>query len=243
MVNFILKKYYKRKGMIKMENVNQIQLFTNSVFGEVRAIKIEDKVWFIGRDTVKSLGYETTTTSYTYYINKFVKEKYMKKVNSHELQLFGIEEVGRKGEILVDKYGATQLVMNSKVIGESKKQEFLKWLNIDNEMIVLTSREEMEFLDTLGAQLKVFKITDFERQYSKLQCGDYRIDLYIPSLKVAIEYDEDGHKNYTYEQQELRQKLIEEELGCIFIRVSDDKTHIENSAIVLRELIKLNLLK
>ena len=60
-----------------MENVNQIQLFTNSVFGEVRAIKIEDKVWFVGRDAVKSLGYETTTTSYTYYINKFVKEKYL----------------------------------------------------------------------------------------------------------------------------------------------------------------------
>ena len=226
-----------------MENVNQIKTFTNNIFGDVRAVKIDDKVWFFGRDVVTDLKYNLEGNSYTKYIKQYVKEKYLLKMNSHELQLLGIEEVGRKGEILVDKYGVTQLVMNSEVIGESKKQEFLKWLNIGDEMIVLTSREEMEFLDTLEAQLKVFKITDFERQYSKLQCGDYRIDLYIPSLNIAIEYDEDGHKNYTYEQQELRQKLIEEELGCMFIRVSDDKTHIENSATVLRELIKLNLLK
>lgn len=232
--------------MIKMENVNQIQLFTNSVFGNVRAIKIENKVWFVGEDVVSDLGYNLTTNSYTTFIKRFVKDKYCLKVDS-KTQVnnvgFNYKELGQRGGYLINQYGVTQLVMNSEVISESKKQEFLKWLNIDDEMIVLTSREEMEFLDTLETQLKVFKITDFERQYSKLQCGDYRIDLYIPSLNVAIEYDEDGHKNYTYEQQELRQKLIEEELGCRFIRVSDDKTHIENSAIVLRKLMKLNLLK
>ena len=229
-----------------MENVNQIKTFTNNIFGDVRAVKIDDKVWFFGEDVISDLGYNLETNSYTKFIKRFVKDEYAMKVDS-KTQVknvgFNYKELGQRGGYLINQYGVTQLVMNSEVIGESKKQEFLKWLNIDDEMIVLTSREEMEFLDTLETQLKVFKITDFERQYSKLQCGDYRIDLYIPELNVAIEYDEDGHKNYTYEQQELRQKLIEEELGCRFIRVSDDKTHIENSAIVLRELIKLNLLK
>ena len=125
MVNFILKKYYKKKGMIKMENVNQIQLFTNSVFGEVRAVKIEDKVWFVGRDAVKSLGYETTTTSYTYYINKFVKEKYKMKMNNYDLQLFGMTDAGRKGEILIDQYGIIQLVMNSSM---EEAEQFQDWI-------------------------------------------------------------------------------------------------------------------
>ena len=108
-----------------MENVNQIQLFTNSVFGEVRAIKIEDKVWFVGRDTVKSLGYETATTSYTYYINKFVKEKYKMKMNNYDLQLFGMTDAGRKGEILINQYGIIQLVMNSSM---EEAEQFQDWI-------------------------------------------------------------------------------------------------------------------
>lgn len=108
-----------------MENVNQIQLFTNSVFGEVRAIKIEDKVWFVGRDAVKSLGYEISTKSYTYYINKFVKEKYMKKVNNTESVLFGMTDAGRKGEILINQYGIIQLVMNSSM---EEAEQFQDWI-------------------------------------------------------------------------------------------------------------------
>ena len=42
---------------MKMENVNQIKTFTNSVFGEVRAIKIEGKAWFVGNDVATVLGY------------------------------------------------------------------------------------------------------------------------------------------------------------------------------------------
>ena len=108
-----------------MENVNQIQLFTNSVFGEVRAIKIEDKVWFVGRDAVKSLGYEISTKSYTYYINKFVKEKYMKKVNNTESVLFGMTDAGRKGETLINQYGIIQLVMNSSM---EEAEQFQDWI-------------------------------------------------------------------------------------------------------------------
>ena len=108
-----------------MENVNQIQLFTNSVFGEVRAIKIEDKVWFVGRDAVKSLGYEISTKSYTYYINKFVKEKYKMKVNNTESVLFGMTDAGRKGEILINQYGIIQLVMNSSM---EEAEQFQDWI-------------------------------------------------------------------------------------------------------------------
>ena len=103
-------------------------------------------------------------------------------------------------------------------------------------------RKEIEFLTVLEKQLQVLGITRFERQYSKLKCGNYRIDLYLPEINVAIEYDENGHRGYTYETQELRQQLIERELGCRFIRVSDDKDHVTNSAIVIRELILHNLL-
>lgn len=227
-----------------MENMNQIQVFTNNVFGDVRAINVEGKVWFVGRDAVKCLGYEVEgTTSYTYYIKKYINDEDILEKKHDFLKGMELNGVGRKGEVLINKHGVIQLVMKSEVVSESKKQEFLKWLGIESEAIVLFSRKENEFLDVLKEQLAIFGITKCNSQYSDLVCGNYKIDLYIPELNVAIEYDENGHQGYSYEAHELRQQLIEKELGCHFIRVSDDKSHVENSAIVLRELMKLNLLK
>ena len=40
-------------------------------------------------------------------------------------------------------------------------------------------------------------------------------------------------------ESEGRQINIEEQLNCRFIRVSDDKTHIKNSAIVIKEIFNI----
>ena len=44
-----------------MDNkTNEMQLFTNEVFGNVRATEIEGKVWFVGKDVAEALGYKDT---------------------------------------------------------------------------------------------------------------------------------------------------------------------------------------
>lgn len=98
-------------------------------------------------------------------------------------------------------------------------------------------RKEITFLNDLEKVLKALRINGI-RQY---RVFDYRIDYYIPSLNIAIEYDENNHKNYTYEQHEGRQKKIEKELGCKFIRISDEFTNEENVLMVMdsiREICK-----
>ena len=125
--------------------------------------------------------------------------------------------------------------------------EVLKYLlSIDQKEVIVVEQQrmEIEFLDVLEKQLRVFGITKFERQSTRVKSkrGSYRIDLYLPEINVAIEYDEERHKYYGSEAQELRQELIEKELGCKFIRVGDDKDHVTNSAIVIRKLILHNLL-
>ena len=60
--------------------MNELQIFTNEEFGEIRTLLIDEQPWFIGRDVVKALGYEINkTTSYTYYINKYCSEDDIKK--------------------------------------------------------------------------------------------------------------------------------------------------------------------
>lgn len=77
-------------------------------------------------------------------------------------------------------------------------------------------------------------IEDGIRQFKVL---NYKIDYYIPSLRIAIEYDEKDHSGYSYESHELRQKIIEEELKCKFIRLSDKKENAFNLGLVMKGMV------
>ena len=50
--------------------------------------------------------------------------------------------------------------------------------------------------------------------------GEYYIDWYVPELNLAIEFDEEHHK-HNIDKDRIRQKRIESELGCKFIRYTD----------------------
>lgn len=51
--------------------------------------------------------------------------------------------------------------------------------------------------------------------------GKYRIDFYIKSLNIAIEYDEYEHK-YNTDKDIIRESEIKEKIGCDFIRISEE---------------------
>ena len=111
-----------------------------------------------------------------------------------------------------------------------------KYFNSDMRYIS-APRKEILFIKSLSDFLYVFDIVDGIKQYYvKIKNNNYRIDYYIPSLNIAIEYDENGHANYTYAQHEGRQKEIEEMLGCRFIRVDDSKTDKENLKIIYNNI-------
>ena len=110
--------------------------------------------------------------------------------------------------------------------------------NETNSIIIAEiDRKEVEFLDNLEDALESFNIKGL-RQYQVMD-KKYRIDYYIPSLNIAIEYDEDGHKNYSYKKHEGRQKEIEDLLKCRFIRVSDDNTNSYNIGFVIKNIFNL----
>ena len=141
-------------------------------------------------------------------------------------------------EFQVTKRGCEFLIQKS-----TGKKGYLLANNLNNLFLDKTNsitiidldRKEIEFLDKLEESLKPFNI-EGKRQYSVL---NYRIDYYIPSLKIAIEYDENNHINYKYEKHEGRQVEIEKELGCRFIRISDKNTHSYNIGYVIKNIFNL----
>ena len=64
-----------------------------------------------------------------------------------------------------------------------------------------------------------FEGENIQTQYSVL---GYRIDLYFYEYKLAIEVDELGH-NRNNDNETERQKALEKELNCVFIRINPDK--------------------
>lgn len=113
---------------------------------------------------------------------------------------------------------------------------FNKYSNFDCKINFNTvKRKEIQFLDELEEVLQPLKIYGI-RQY---HIDNYRIDYYISSLKLAIEYDEGDHKYYTYENQELRQKNIENILKCTFIRLSDSNSNLYNIGLIMSQILKM----
>ena len=67
----------------------------------------------------------------------------------------------------------------------------------------------------IGAIKDAFEGENMQTQYYVL---GYKIDLYFPDYKIAIEDDEFNHIDRDPEYEAKRQIEIEEELDCIFVR-------------------------
>ena len=61
-----------------------------------------------------------------------------------------------------------------------------------------------------------------EEMIHHLSVGKYRIDQYFPKHKLAIECDEFDHRDRDIEYEIRRQKFIEDQLNCKFIRYNPD---------------------
>lgn len=209
--------------------MNELMLFNNKEFGEIRVINISNEPWFVGKDIASILGYSDPSAT----ISKKCKHK-RKEMISHCQD----NKIIKTQTTLINEDDLYELIINSKVESKKYKEDFFKWLKdkkLITNKVIFTSRKEIEFLDQLEESLKPFNIKGI-RQYNVLL---YRIDYYIASLNIAIEYDENNHKNYNYERQEGRQKEIEKELNCRFIRVSDDNTNSYNVGLVIKEMFNL----
>ena len=70
--------------------------------------------------------------------------------------------------------------------------------------------------------------------------ANYRIDLYLPSLQLAIEIDENNHADRSPSYEQVRQERIQEELGCRFLRINPDASDFKLSSCVgriMREIV------
>ena len=180
--------------------VNQIWQQFKTV-EDIRTVMIDGEKWYVGIDVGRALGYARPLASVQAHVDDDGKEKYKISTNT-----------GTHYTILINKHGLERLLSRSTL---PNAISIAKKLGINVNHILNTYKEQ----DSIHAILKTFKGESMVRQYS---VGTYRIDLYFPDYRLAIECDEFGHSYRDQEYEQTRQHYIEDKLGCKFIRYNPD---------------------
>ena len=212
--------------------MKDIMIFNNEEFGQVRTLTIENKPYFVGKDIAEILGYSRPTKAIQDHCKGVLKQRIGVTTGFKTDGTPTYQEVEMSLIPIEDVY---TLIAKAKTASTLKKEKLIKELGLNNNMFVIETRKEIEFLDMLEKTLEPFDYT-LVRQYKVL---NYKIDLYIQDLNIAIEYDENNHINYSYEQHEGRQKEIEKELSCKFIRVSDKESNLYNIGLVMKKIMEV----
>ena len=131
----------------------------------------------------------------------------LKKYKKHGSELIGGEKFVNAHEGII-----IPVIVHCRTPGSCQFERFKVCNEIDcKEQTVLESIKD------------AYEGENMQPQYSVL---GYKIDLYFHEYKLAIEADELGHNDRNIDYQIQRQKPIEKELGCVFIRINPEEENI-----------------
>lgn len=54
--------------------MNELRIFNNADFGDVRTVEKDGNIWFVGKDVAEALGYERTTKAVQDHIDEEDKD-------------------------------------------------------------------------------------------------------------------------------------------------------------------------
>lgn len=94
--------------------MNELQIFQNKNFGQIRTIIIDDEVWFVGKDVSEALGYERPDNAIRNHIDE--EDKLM-----HQISASG---QSRK-MVIINESGLYSLILSSKL---PQAKEFKRWV-------------------------------------------------------------------------------------------------------------------
>ena len=97
-----------------MENKNEIMLFNNEEFGEVRTLVIDGEPWFVGKDVTEILGYKDSVNALKSHVDEEDKLRWQ------------ITTSGQRRDVsLINESGLYSLTLSSKLPSAKK---FKRWV-------------------------------------------------------------------------------------------------------------------
>lgn len=139
--------------------MNDLQVFKNAEFGEIRTVTINDEVWFVGKDVAAALGYSNLKTA----VPKHVSEEDRQIIKSTQNGYF---EIPTRGLTIINESGLYALIFGSKL--DSAKR-FKHW--VTSEVLPSIRKHGMYAVDELinnpDMAIKAFTALKEEREKNK----------------------------------------------------------------------------
>ena len=93
---------------------NQMTIFNNAEFGEIRTVEINNEPWFVGKDVASALGYADTG------------QAIRKNVDEEDRLMRPLDTSGQNREMtIINESGLYSLIMSSKL---EKAKQFKRWI-------------------------------------------------------------------------------------------------------------------
>ena len=135
--------------------MSSIQIFNNSEFGEIRAVRIDGQAWFVGKDVAEALGYTDTDQAIRNHVEE--EDKLTRRFNGSGQN---------RNMTIINESGLYSLILGSKL---PKAKEFKHW--ILDEVIPSLRRDDnpthyVENIDnsrdySTNSNLQVFNNSEF----------------------------------------------------------------------------------
>lgn len=98
--------------------MNELQVFSNPEFGQVRSVMVDDAPWFVGADAVKALAYKRTADA----LKSHVDDEDKRLVRSGEIPTL---KVNNYGAYIVNESGLYSLIFSCKL---PSAKRFKRWV-------------------------------------------------------------------------------------------------------------------
>ena len=121
--------------------MNNLTVFKNQEFGEVRSVTIDGIAYFVGKDVAEILGYERETKAIVDRVDS--EDRFM--LDNKTQSQFGIE-LGQRGGWLINESGMYSLILSSKL---PTARKFKHW--VTSEVLPAIRKHGMYAIDDLIA--------------------------------------------------------------------------------------------
>lgn len=156
--------------------MNEIKIFRNNQFGEIRTLDIDGEPWFVGKDVTEALGYSNASKALLDHVDED------DKLNNESLS-----SLGQRGGWIINESGLYSLILSSKL--ESAKA-FKRW--ITSEVIpsirkhggYLAGQETMSDEELMAKALEVAHRTLASRE-QRIQALEAKIESDRPKVLFA----------------------------------------------------------
>jgi prophage antirepressor-like protein len=159
--------------------MNNIQIFNNPEFGEIRTVVIDDEPWFMGKDVAAVLRYgdgNEKSKALANAISDHVDED-DKKLMPYEffkgLQNGDLKNISHYGAIIINESGLYSLIFGSKL---SSAKKFKKW--VTSEVLPAIRKT-----GSYGKQLPQNPIELLELHYEAIRHVDNKVDTLAEDLE------------------------------------------------------------